>query len=158
MSRKGEYGDTTQRCAYCGKPEVSWSSSISSPFINRHYCSLECSARDNQSLNLGCSLCILPVSVILSVGLVFDLLSQNRVDGAYLTLYSLVLLLQIIMVYHVYVGRTTPQSEPWAIVFEPKRRDRTRMLGDFIFRFSNAEITMPSAESLLSSFRSTALA
>ena len=111
MPRKGEYGYTTQRCAYCGKPEVSRFSSISSPFINRHYCSLECSAKDNQSLNLGCSLCILPVSIILSVGLIFDLLSQNRVDGTYLTLYSLILLFQIIMVYQVYVGRTTPQSE-----------------------------------------------
>ncbi len=111
MSRKGQYGDTTQRCAYCGKPEVSWMWSIRSPFINRHYCSLECSARDNQSLNLGCCLCLMVPTTALTGILVMDLISQNQISGSVLLLYSLVLLVQIIVVYYVYVGRRPLPNE-----------------------------------------------
>ncbi len=62
-------------------------------------------------MNLGCSLCILPLTVMLSVGLVFDIISQNPIDVAYLMLYGLVLLFQILMLYQVFVGRRSPESE-----------------------------------------------
>ena len=105
MPRKGEYGDTTQRCAYCGKPEVSWFWSISSPLINRHYCSLECSSKGNQFVNLVCSFCVLPVSILLGAGLVLALISRSEIDGVYLTICGSVLLFQILMFYTVYIGR-----------------------------------------------------
>ncbi|MFX1261925.1 MAG: hypothetical protein ACFFAZ_07560 [Promethearchaeota archaeon] len=105
MPRRGEYGDTTQRCAYCGKPEVSWFWSINSLFVNRHYCSLECAARDNRSQNLACSLCILPFTALLSVGFVVGIGLHNPIDVSFFMMYGFVLLFQILMAYQVYVGR-----------------------------------------------------
>ncbi|MFX1368010.1 MAG: hypothetical protein ACFFAY_05375 [Promethearchaeota archaeon] len=105
MSRRGKYGDPTQRCAYCGKPEVSWIWSISSPFRNVHYCSLECSARDNQYGNLGCTLCLLPMTAIFSVGIANSLISEIQIRWEFIVIYGIVLLLQILMVYQVYIGR-----------------------------------------------------
>ena len=105
VSKRGEYGDITQRCAYCGKPEVSWLWSISSPFADRHYCSLECAARDNQTINLWCALCVLQITLLLSIGLAHDIIIQNLIDSVYILLYGTVLVFQILMLYQVYVGR-----------------------------------------------------
>ncbi|TFF95658.1 hypothetical protein EU546_02885 [Candidatus Thorarchaeota archaeon] len=104
MPERGEYGDTTQRCAYCGRAKVSWFWSVNSFTKTANYCSLECSARDNKTHHLMCALCVLPVTIVMSLGVFSALIQQIPVDPTLVILYGAVLFFQISIGYAVYVG------------------------------------------------------
>ena len=74
MPRRGEYGDPTPRCAYCGIPEtkVMWSS------FRRHYCSHKCMAAGEYHCNFLCSLCIVPIAVLFNIGIIYGFLRNPQ--------------------------------------------------------------------------------
>jgi hypothetical protein len=62
--RKGEYGDTTRRCAWCGRK-------YDSVIPSKRYCSAECSAADNYTANLSVGICVTLLLVISIASLLF---------------------------------------------------------------------------------------
>jgi hypothetical protein len=75
-----------------------------SMYSRRQYCSLECSAKDNRYQNKACTLCILPFTAMLSVGVFVSIVRRNPIDVGFLMIYGLLLLFQILMAYQVYIG------------------------------------------------------
>lgn len=74
MPQRGEYGDPTPRCAYCGKPEVNvfWSS------LRRHYCSHRCMAAGEYQCYLICSFCTVPIAVLFGMGIILGFLTNPQ--------------------------------------------------------------------------------
>lgn len=64
--RQGEYGDTTQRCAWCGRPTDDLSRCLYSGPLN-HYCSFSCKAAGDYKWHIGCSFCVTFVFITLTL-------------------------------------------------------------------------------------------
>jgi len=126
MPRRGEYGDTTQHCAYCGKPETSW---MWSNWRNR-YCSFRCNAADTYLLNTLFLCCLIPFSFLMFMGLL-NFIAGN--SNFYNFNQSSVLVVSIVVwvftglcIYSVYIGYTTARETNIEEVydhFEPKFKD-----------------------------------
>jgi hypothetical protein len=101
MPRRGEYGDPTPRCAYCGKPEVKviWSG------YRQHYCSFDCMAADQYHCSFLCSLCIAPISILMSVGIFYSYATNPlAIEGSYIPLIALFDTFTCFTVYTTYRG------------------------------------------------------
>ncbi|MFO7836214.1 MAG: hypothetical protein R6V83_06145 [Candidatus Thorarchaeota archaeon] len=88
VPRKGEYGDPTQRCAWCGKPVDYFDRCLWGGTCRRNYCSLSCRAAGDYYCNIGLSICITPIA--LTFGVWF--LQHHLTDGR---LFSFIALLGI---------------------------------------------------------------
>ena len=108
MPRRGEYGDTTQRCAFCGKPHTSW---IWHSYQGR-YCSFRCCAADTWGCNSFCLCCLIPFSFTMYMA------TLNVISGTYngygfmdsssaIGLAIFVWGLTAIYGYIIYIGYTT---------------------------------------------------
>jgi len=124
MPHRGEYGDTTQRCAYCGKPHTSfiWSTRYA------RYCSLRCLAADTHMCNAGCLCCLIPFSYMMYIAVlnvIAGIADNSFYDSTSVFIISIIVwFLTALALYNVYVGYTTNR--------EPKLDDiHERILPEF---------------------------
>ena len=108
MARRGEYGDTTQRCAFCGKPHTTW---IWNSYQGR-YCSFRCYAADTWLCNSLCLCCLIPISFTLYMALLI-VIRGTYVGYGFIPPGSVVVLaifwwcFTAIFLYTVYIGYIT---------------------------------------------------
>jgi len=110
VPQRGEYGDTTQRCAYCRKPHTSylWSSR------NARYCSHRCLAADMYMCNAGCLCCLIPFSYMMYIAVlnvIAGIADYSFYDPTSAFIISiLVWFSTALILYTVYVGYTTDRE------------------------------------------------
>ncbi len=100
MPRRGEFGDTTQRCAYCGKPQTTW---LWSNWRAR-YCSHRCLAADTYYCN-GAGLCCFGLLSWMMYIAVLNFIA-GTVDPVFYSLSSLITLSVFIWIFPAYFGYT----------------------------------------------------
>jgi hypothetical protein len=101
MSRYGEHGDPTPRCAYCGKPEIKviWSGP------RRHYCSHKCMSAGEYPITLICVLCVVPMAGLMTTGFLIGLLSDPfAIDSIYVFMVSFFDFFALFSMYTLYRG------------------------------------------------------
>ena len=101
MPRRGEYGDPTPRCAYCGKPEIKpiWSN------FRKQYCSHKCMAAGEYHMNLICGICFVPIALLMSMGFVLGLVMDPlSLDATYIFFMICFDFVGFYTLYTVYIG------------------------------------------------------
>ena len=112
MPQRGEDGDTTQRCAYCGKPETTWVWSNR----NGRYCSHRCYAADNYLCNSCFLCCLIPFSLMMyfaTLNVVFGFANYNAwmFDNTSVIIISILVWSSTAIVsYSVYIGYMTARE------------------------------------------------
>lgn len=112
MPRRGEYGDTTQHCAYCGKPESTyvWSNRLG------RYCSHRCYAADNYLCNSAFLCCLIPFSYMMYIAILNLAASNANINSFFFDPASVVVIaimvwsFTVICSYSVYIGYSTDRA------------------------------------------------
>ncbi|MGY5876464.1 MAG: hypothetical protein RTU30_12020 [Candidatus Thorarchaeota archaeon] len=101
MPEQGQYSDTTQRCAYCGRDEVSW------PWMGRmkNYCSYDCYAKGQYSMNIFCGFFVIPFASLLTIGMLIALLQFSLPDPMYISLWVFTTSPSVIWGHMIFLGR-----------------------------------------------------
>ena len=103
MSEYGEYGDPTPRCSYCGEELaplsfIQWRGWFLS---RRQYCSHKCMSAGEYHIQFLCSICLVPIAFIFTMGVLNDLVILSLPVGPALLF---VVVLDIIAFFPIYTA------------------------------------------------------